>query len=152
MNTGDIVFIRGKNWISKLIRFFDKGEFSHVAVFVSKNEIIEAQYTTEARIVPFTYKDYEVINMNMTTSQMEFVRILSKDIEGTRYDLKQILLLFIKLVFGLGGLGKFNDMKQLACSELAGVFLMETGYGGEELIDMTPNELYRYLKSEVKQG
>jgi hypothetical protein len=150
--TGDIVFVRGKSWISRTIKFFDRGEFSHVAVFISPEEIIEAEYSTTARIVPFEYPDYEIIKVNITFGQQERVKNIAKDLEGTRYDMFQIIRLFLKIVFGIKEVGKFNNLKQLACSELAGVLSMEMGYGGEELINMTPNELYRYLKEEVKQG
>lgn len=146
--TGDIVFIRGRSWISKVIKWLDKGEFSHVAMFVSDNEIIEAEYSTRVRVVPFKYGDYEVIRLNLNGEQKKSVTELSAILEGKRYDFVQIIILLFTLLFGIKGLSKFRDTKEVICSELVGLILDELGIGEGDMVSYTPNELYVYLSEQ----
>jgi hypothetical protein len=52
MNIGDLIFVRSNSLMSKTIKAFD-GEFSHVAVAMSNNRILESEGMTKSRVVPF---------------------------------------------------------------------------------------------------
>jgi hypothetical protein len=152
MKTGDVVFVRGTSLLSKLISWFDRGEFSHVAIVVSnEGEVLEAEYTTKVRKVPFTYKSYKVVNLHLTAEEALIVSSLVPLFEGKRYDFFHALLLWIKMVFGFST-GKFNSPKKLICTELVAYILIQLGKGGEEMLHLTPNELYDYLVKLDKQG
>lgn len=93
MQAGDIVFVRGHTPMSRLIRFFDRGEFSHVAIAVSKTHILEAQYGTRVRIVPFRFnlEDCEIVDLGLTTQQRWKIKDTCLWFVGKRYDYLQAL-------------------------------------------------------------
>lgn len=139
MQAGDIVFVRGKTLMSKLIRFFDKGEFSHVAMAVSPNLIIEAQYGTKVRIVPFrfNYEDCEIVDLGLTEEQRKQIQRNANKYVGKRYDYLQAIGLALKR--------GIDNQNAYICTEIIHEMLGCVGY---ECCpnDMKPNELYRYLK------
>jgi hypothetical protein len=149
MQTGDIVFVREKGLIPSIIRFFDKGKFNHVAIFVSDTEIIEAEYNTRVHITPFQYDDYEIISFNLTDEQKNRVKEFAKKFVGEKYDLIEIVSIWLRICFGITELGKFNSPKQVICSELVAYFLEDLKLTplGVELL--APNELFRFLKYKL---
>lgn len=143
---GDVVFIRGKGPISSIIRLFDRGEFSHVAIFVSDTEIIEAEYSTRVRIVEFDYEDYEIVPMNFTAEEALEIRNVAELLLGRWYDYFYVFVLWLRLAFGKTLGDKYvNDPKKMICSELVAYILIHQGRGSEELLSYTPNELYSAL-------
>jgi hypothetical protein len=148
MKAGDIVFVRGNSPLSYLIKYLDKGEFSHVAIAVSDNEILEAQYFTRSRITPFYFKDYEIIDLGLSYSHRNKVKELSKSLEGKIYDYFQVFLYFIRAVF-YKELKIYHSPNYILCSELADIILTNIGIIPKDkfLGNVTPNELYNYLKT-----
>ena len=148
MKPGDVVFVEPETFIGKIISWFD-GRFAHVAIAVSDSEVLEANYFIDAKIRPLNYKKIEVVSLNLTDEQREKIPLVARSLVGRRYDYLQLLWLFIKQLLGLRGLKNiFNTPSMLICSELVVVVLKEIGYISdyEDLSDITPNELYRYLK------
>lgn len=138
MRAGDIVFVRGKSPIATLIRLFDKGSFSHVAVAVSETHIIEAEWDTKARIAKMEYDDFEIIDLGLTDKQRDIIVHEGIDLVGMWYDYLQI----VGYIF-------FKDMgspKSLICSELAYILLNKVGIDIKDR-HIKPNELYKRLKS-----
>jgi hypothetical protein len=43
MNTGDLIFVSGIDWISRAIRFVTKSKYSHVAIYIGNGKVMEAQ-------------------------------------------------------------------------------------------------------------
>lgn len=147
MQTGDIIFIRGKSFVSKAVKFFDKGEFSHVAIAIAPNEVLEASYTTKVRRTELTYEDYEVTPMNLNAEERALVLQFAEEFEGRRYDFLSILLLLVKWVFGVT-LKRVNTPKRVICSELVAYLLIKLNKADESIVDYTPKELYEYLKDK----
>lgn len=147
MRSGDIVFVRGKSPLSNLIRLFDHGQFSHVAICLSNNAVLEAQYFTKSRIVPFYFKDYEIVQLNLTESQRERVKDLGLNLIGYYYDYGQILSYFLRGVWK-GDLKILNSPNNYICSELIGIILSDIGFVPKDkyMGNITPNELYNYLR------
>lgn len=141
LKVGDIVFVRGSSFVSKVVRYFDKGEFSHVAVAVSDTHIIEAEWDTKSVIKPIEYKKYEVISLNLTDEQKD--RLIKKAIQltGRWYDYPQLL----NYIFGQS---RWGSTKNLICSEIVYILLLEIGIDVGDR-NITPNELYKYLTSDA---
>lgn len=138
MKAGDIVFVRGTSLISKLVRLFDNGEFSHVAIAVSDSEVIETNWNMKSKIVKFHYKDYEIITLNLTEVQRQRVPVIARSLEGKWYDYLQVISYIFK--------SRLNNPRHLICSELVYNILSEVGYVNDDsLLDITPNELYAIL-------
>ncbi|MGE7305896.1 YiiX/YebB-like N1pC/P60 family cysteine hydrolase [Priestia megaterium] len=138
MKAGDIVFVKGDTFISKTVRFFDKGDFSHVAMALSSSHIIEAQYNSRVRIKPLDYENIEVFEMNMNISQRHTLLQNAVNSTGKWYDYLQII------GFILAPNRRVGSPKQFICSELVHALLEGVGIEvGDEFT--TPNQLYRLL-------
>jgi len=135
---GDLVFVRGSSVISDAIRFFDKGEFSHVAVAVSPTHIIEAQYSTRVRIVPMAYRDVEIVQLSI--DPVKEMTLLKTAIQhcGKPYNFKAILSLMLRRKVSMGNSNGF------ICSELVTSILTEIGLWSDSVL-ISPNELYKKI-------
>jgi hypothetical protein len=143
MKAGDILFVRGEGIVSNLVRMFDKGEFSHTAIALSNDHILEAQYYTRSRITKIYFDDYEIVDLGLTDEQRNESLKIAIDLTGEGYDYLQILGYLIK--------EKFNNPNNFICSEIVVKFLFQLG-----LVDdldkykyLKPNELYRKLKGVI---
>lgn len=142
MRAGDVVFVRGNSIVSKAIRFFDKGRFSHVAIAVSDTHVIETNWNMRSKIVEFYYDDYEIVELPLTDEQRVRVIVEAKLLEGIPYDYLQILFLMFA--------SRLNNPRYFICSELVYTILKNVGYLTDtSLRDSTPNEMYGAL---VKGG
>lgn len=125
---GDIIFVRGNTVISKLIRFFDKGKgFTHVAIALDDNHVLDAQYPWGVRIRHFRFSDYEVIRVPIDVDK-------AKEYLLYRYDFKQL----IWYMFRKGKI--WNTPDQFICSEFIAYAMNR-----KDLVNLTPNELYEKL-------
>lgn len=152
METGDIIFVGGNHLIDKAIRFFDHGDYNHVAMFVSDTQIVEAQYNTKVHVVDNFYydgPDYKtaIIPMNLNDEQKAKLEKLKDQYIGEDYDYGDIFLIFLRLEFGIH-LQRFNNPKEQICSELVGHLLVGLGLADDSVVDLAPNELFRYLKKK----
>jgi len=152
MKTGDIVFVRGKSPISRFVKWFDGGPFSHVAIAVSSTHILEAQYYTRSRITPFRFQDYEILDLGLTEEQRDQVQKLSIQLVGKWYDYSQIIGYVISRFFRKSRRNLFNSPNNLICSELIQVILQEIGWNHVDIPkDVTPNQLYLLLEKAIKE-
>lgn len=155
MKAGDIIFVRGKSPLSKCVKFFDNGEFSHIAIAVSDTHIFEANWYTRAEITEFHFEDYEIIDLGLTEEERQLIVSESFKLIGKWYDYFQILWYILKRFFNPKGRNRFNNPNMLICSEA--VYILLNKLGKEEIvgnlnIDATPNELYRYLTVFVERN
>lgn len=141
LKTGDVIFVRGNSLLSKAIRYFDEGEFSHVVIAVSNTHIIEAQRFTEVRIVPIYFDDYEVVPMGLGDKADEIAHWAISEC-GKNYDYLQILSYVMNKFFKTG---VWNNPNDVICSELVIKMMFHFGMINEIESDMTPNELYRFM-------
>lgn len=155
IKAGDIVFVRNDNWLTtKLITFFDRGRFSHVCIATSDTHVIEAQYGTKARIIPFYYgqDEYEVIDLNLSEEEANKVVDVALNMTGKWYDYPQLIGYAIKKIFNLKSKNLFNNPNNWICSELVYNMLVSIGKisPNEEVFDLTPNQLYNFLENMCK--
>ncbi|KEK23929.1 YiiX/YebB-like N1pC/P60 family cysteine hydrolase [Bacillus gaemokensis] len=156
MKQGDVVFLQGKSFISKAVRLFDKGTFSHVAIAMSGTHILEADFDTRVAIVPFDKTQFniiEVIDLGLNKEERSKVVAMGSKMVGKKYDYMQIIWYMISKLLRLKGKNRFNNPNNYICSELVFAVLEEAGVleelcikGGSYGIDMTPNQLYDLLK------
>ena len=157
MNTGNLVFVQGKGIISKIIRFFDEGDYSHVAIAVDYDTVIEADVNTKVvcrEFVPDKYSKITIMDLGLTPDEAMRVVDEAQKLIGKRYDYKQLIWYGLKRLFNLEGRNRFNNPKNIICSELVFIVLSEAGildelgikYDHIVGIDLTPNELYDLVK------
>lgn len=154
MEVGDVVFVRGHTLLAKIIRLFDKGRFSHVCIAYSNDTVLETDFNKKVSINKFNYKDYEIVKLNLTEKQKEKLKIAVKHYLGDSYDYSQILYYVLRGIFGLHDSRWFNTPNEFICSELVYKVLTDIGYMNydEKYKDITPNELYKLLKTGQKGG
>ncbi|HDX9663332.1 TPA: hypothetical protein ROX91_002031 [Bacillus cereus] len=156
MRQGDVVFLQGKSFISKAVRFFDKGTFSHVAIAMSNTHILEADFDTRVAIVPFDKNEFniiEVIDLGLNKDERSRVVTMGSKMVGKKYDYMQIIWYMISKLLRLKGKNRFNNPNSYICSELVFAVLEEAGIldelcikDGSRGVDMTPNQLYDFIK------
>jgi hypothetical protein len=154
IKAGDIIFVKSNGFFSDLIRFFDKGRFSHVCIATSDTHVIEAQYGTKARIIPFYYgqDEYVVVDLNLKKEEAGKIVEVALEMTGKWYDYPQIIGYAIKKIFGLKSKNLFNNPNNWICSELVYHMLVAIGKISheEQLEDLTPNQLYNFLHNLCK--
>lgn len=154
IKAGNIIFVKNNGIFSNIIRYFDKGRFSHVCIATSDSHVIEAQYGTKARIIPFYYgqDEYVVIDLNLSKEETDKVVGIALTMTGKWYDYPQIIGFAIKKIFGLKSKNLFNNPNNWICSELVYHMLVSIGKinSKEQLNDLTPNQLYNFLENLCK--
>ncbi|MCY8228712.1 hypothetical protein MOC30_14075 [Bacillus spizizenii] len=157
MKKGDIIFVQGKGIVSKIIRMFDRGKFSHVAIAMSESQVIEADVDTEVAVRPLSMDKYrlvEIVDLELTFEQREKVIRSALKMIGTKYDYIQLLWYALRKIFRFRGRNRLNNPKYVICSEMVFRVLNESGIledlgideSYEDGIDLTPNELYDLVK------
>jgi len=151
IKAGDIIFVRGTSIISKIIRFFDAGKFSHVCIAISDTHILEAQYFRRVAIKPFYYgrKEIEVIDLGLDEEQKRKTIQVGLSLTGIWYDYLQLFYYVLKKIFRLKGRNFLNNPNNLICSELISQILLAIGFISphEKVQDLTPNQLYNFLNN-----
>lgn len=136
LKRGDIVFIRGRSPISPIIRYFDKGKFTHVGIMLDDGiHILDARLIGGVKPRHFDFTDYEVVRIPGVNIDA------AKRYIGLGYDLLQ----FVWYGFRFGKV--WNNPNKMICSELVAIALRR-----DDLRNMAPNELYEKLNEhEVRQ-
>lgn len=156
---GDIIFLRGKGFISKAIQHFD-GYWSHMAIGISENtHILESQYFSNVNIVKLDmskYEDYEVVDLNLTKEQREQILKLGiQAIDNFGYDYELILWYLLEEVFKFDKRFIVNHPNNLICSELITYLLLQINWINDQkeinqVLNATPNEIYSFLKNKIQ--
>lgn len=134
----DLIMIRGQSLISQTIEQLSNSPYSHSAIVVKNNELIEANGFRKTGYQALHYYkgsgDIYTCDQLSNEDRIQIAKYLQKQI-GTRYDYKLLFWEFIRL--GLGLVLPYKNTQSVICSELArDAFL----YGAE--IDLTPNIKY----------
>jgi len=140
---GDLLFYKGKSsLISKLICKLSNGQYSHVAMFINKYHIIEADKYNLASIKHINYNrsDYDIYRVSdLTNEQIIKMQKYINTILNSKYDWLFIFSRFINKLFKTK---IYNYKYEFNCDELIyNIFL----YVGINLInninDLSPNTL-----------
>jgi len=145
MKLGDLVFFKGKGFVSKVISLLTNSPYTHVAIAVSDTEILEADVFIKSRIRTLNKEDvYCVMRYeNLTEQQLNFIKNECYNSIGISYDYFQVFLWSLRLIFKYKK-GVVNNANKEYCSELvdriyyeAGVVLLPNALEG----DCTPAQL-----------
>lgn len=143
MKKGDLIFVRRNNWLGKLIRYFDKGEFSHVAIMLDPDSltVLDARLFGGVKPRGFDFNDYEIVSVEGDIDK-------AVNLIGLKYDKALFIWHGIKYLASKVGLSikVQNNPKEMICSEYVAYYM-----GRGDLFNKKPNEIYRELV-ETKEG
>lgn len=120
---GDIIFYESNTFIGRVIRKVTKFPFSHAALAISPNDIIEANAFIKSRRVSFAETDYKrvvVMRSKTTLSDAQKIAIIqeSRQLLGRGYDYWAIFVFALKYIFGINTDNYATDATKLWCTEL----------------------------------
>jgi uncharacterized protein YycO len=144
---GDVIFYKPSGLIGWVISKITKSPYSHVAIAVDSDTILESNrfITTRLANIEKGKKVYHVYRLNgVTEIQQRDIVEHSMTTLGTKYDYLQILGLFFRYVFRLNYLS-FNQHNKFICSEnIDYAFLMSNipRRDLQNLLDISPQELF----------
>lgn len=150
MKTGDIVFFRGTSPISRLIRFFTKSEYTHVALAIGDKTIIEADRFVNTRIREIQPSEvYEIYRVeDMTELMRRRIAVIAPMFVGYEYDYLQIFGVALRMIFSRKQ-NFFNRSNKFICSELIDEVFHNSGVPRKNtrpVGDVTPVELFEVYK------
>ena len=151
---GDVLFVKGTGLVSRMIRFVTGGEWSHCAIFLDDNTLLETEWSTKCRIIniedtDYLEKEHKIVRVPLTEDQKDLLQVVTYMSLGKKYDFWLIFKLFIKCLFGFKV--KKNSYETLVCSELVGYVLLSLGvftYDEAHIANTSPSELYNILKDK----
>jgi uncharacterized protein YycO len=136
MELGDIVFFKGQSWISKIIQKLTGSPYTHVALAMSSDSILEADRFVNTRVR--TIENHEIYCVmryknGLTPEQRKIIFEDGMKTIGTKYDYPQVFMWLIRLLFNYKGQGIVNNANRLYCSELVDRLYKKAG------IDLVPD-------------
>lgn len=120
---GDIVLYESGTWIGKMVSRITDYPYSHVALAVSEDEVIEANSFIKSRKVKFADTKYKRVIIlrykdNLSQKQKDIIVRESEELIGKNYDYFGIFILMIKYMLGFEIKYANNNTNSLWCSEL----------------------------------
>ena len=146
IQAADVIFYRPTGFIGRVISYFTSSPYSHVALAIDANTIIEANRFIKTRVVPIEY-DNKITHIyrldNVTQEERDRIVSIALSYEGTDYDYAQIFEMFVRIVFRIKRT-LFNNQQKLTCSEVVDNAFYKAGVKRKDLeflYDITPEEL-----------
>lgn len=148
LQPGDIILFKGKGIVSSLVKFFTKSKYSHAAMVLTDNMIIEANWYKNVNIVEFKYDSntMEIYRLKggLNANQQLILLQSSYDMLNKYYDYAQLLGYVLERFIGKQYNNPLNFDNFIICSELIdksyhklGIDLVEyRSYG-----NVTPDDL-----------
>jgi hypothetical protein len=147
IKSGDIIFYRPTGIIGWAISKITRSEYSHVALAINSDFILEADRFTKARITPLNYVA-EVNNVyrvpELTETQRDRLVDYALSLSDARYDYFQLIGLFLRSVFSIDTT-IFNSVNKYICSEVIDLALLAASASRKDdkhIGDITPQELF----------
>lgn len=155
---GDVIFVKGTGPVSRLIQRVTGGKWSHCAIFLDNNILLETEWTTKCRLISvdetdYLTKEHDIIHVELTEEQLRLLQVVTYMSLGKKYDYWLIVKLFFKSILGWK-IDKYST-ESLVCSELIGYVLLSLGvftYGEAFIANTSPTELYDILSKKVKNS
>lgn len=153
MMLGDIIFIGDDSWISKLIQKYTDCPYSHVAIYIGNDKIIEADYLGVIISDIAKYNHCRLARFSLHVAHADLYKFI--DFVLTQYNRKYdySLLLGYLLVFTFNAckkyLGFFNCSDRWLCSELVAAGMEHVNIKlPKSPQNMTPKDIYDFLKGQ----
>jgi hypothetical protein len=145
VQSGDVVFYKAKGVIGRIICFVTRSPYSHVALAVDSDTILESNRFIATRLANI---DNGVIHHvyrleGVTEEQRKNAVSYAMTTLGTKYDYLQILGLFFRYVLRFNYL-TFNTYNRFICSENIDYSFIQADIPRrdlEHLLDISPQEL-----------
>lgn len=153
MFEGDVLFYKKTDFfISKVIAFLTKSDYTHVAIIINYNEetnivtVVESNRFTKTKISQIFLDDnYVIYTIPNKTKEMQDKILKFADLSlGKKYDYLQVLGLFFSLLFKKGRNEYFNNKNKYICSELIDLAYYQAGVPRKNQLNIgnvTPFEL-----------
>lgn len=138
LEVGDIIFYKSNSFIGKVITKLTDSEYSHVAMYVGDNQIVEADRFIKSRKTELNVVDkrlIKVMRVNGGLDEQRRMLLLASlpHVLGKSYDYVRIGYLFIKLLLNMDTKNIVNDLNTFFCSELVDYLYLLIG------IDLVPH-------------
>lgn len=132
MISGDILFIRGHSYMSRLICRFQRSNFSHVALAMDEEHIIESTTFAKIQVNKLSHDQYKLMRVDLTEEQKKLVVEKALNYVGKRYDYWGVIKWLFRL---LTRPQKYllRSSKRYYCSGLVDRIFQDAG------IDLFPN-------------
>ena len=151
MQTGDIIFVEGSKWnpISWMIKLVSGGKYSHVAICIDNDLLLEAEYTIKCHVInvhktKYLKRNHDIIHVDLTKEQIDELDTAILQFLGKKYDIGLIIKMFLKYVLHIPIHNKNDD--DYVCSELVAELLLYLGaIDNQNAVNMSPVELHEYL-------
>ena len=144
----DILLVRNSGWISDTISEALNSQWTHVALYIGNEQVIDTDLLEEVGIRSiYEFDSYRIVRVKgLRKSQKEKVLKFMYENIGKEYDYAQILGFVLE--YRLGIKNKIHEPNKYTCAKLidlafkeAGIDLLD-GYDG----DITPKEITNSLK------
>lgn len=146
MRPGDVLFYRGTSFISKAIAWVENSPYTHVALYIGDNQLIEANSGIKSRIRDIEpSEDFEVHSFkDITDDQRDRLVKAARHLVGYKYDYAQIVRDFIRIEFHTY-LSFIQTKNAYICSDIIDVPAYIAGIKRHNFCpvgDITPSELF----------
>jgi hypothetical protein len=145
---GDVIFVRSSSLTSWLIRKITHSLYSHCAIVLSDNFLIESDLFRPVKVRKNKYKQFKVVHLNITDKErLDFTSFLL-DQTGRQYDYKRIFGIFLYLIGFTKNRNLWNDFNKDICNEFlvrGFTYLNSDNIPKEVLSAITPSDLANVL-------
>ena len=139
MKRGDIMLVRGKGFVSHMIRRITRSEWSHVAWVLSEQDLLESDYEVFGEkgvqiepVATYANNKKSIIRLSLLEEYVEKAISIASSKIGHRYDASLFLSLFWRWVLSFVFFWKSSTLRNQRhgwiCSELVATPLYESCY------------------------
>lgn len=114
----DLLFVRGRSWVGRLVQTVTRSPYSHVAIVLDELHVAETnwRYPLKIRHIRYRQQDYDVYRYygELTPEQQTVMNVFLREHLNTPYDWRQSLSHGVYL---LTGLPIYDAADRMNCSE-----------------------------------
>ncbi|MHA1329936.1 MAG: YiiX/YebB-like N1pC/P60 family cysteine hydrolase [Candidatus Hodarchaeales archaeon] len=159
LRKGDLICVEGNTLISKLIRFFDRAKYTHVAIYIGDGLVIESDWggvQTNPLLEKYQKLSWDAFRPKCLYKTKDKAIDFALEQEGKGYDYHGLIGALLK---GLFLTNMLDHKNRFWCSELVADAYIEAGYPLTKDLnswDVSPQDLadsYRVkkVKYDIKQ-
>jgi len=145
LQKGDIIQVKGKDWISNAIKILTNSEYAHTAMYMGDETLIESNFEKGVCKVPLTkYNEFDVYrHVAITPIKQKEVCDWAETKIGYKYDFLGIFGIFLSMLKNRKS-NPFDDKDSYWCSELVSDAYINNGIFmcvDSQTWTVTPNDL-----------
>lgn len=120
MEAGDLIFVKGDCFPSRLIRFFLKSDYTHVTIAMDDTHICEVDIFTKMKVMKNPYSEFDLYRLkrNLTEKEKEELTnfLIEKCKSSKGYDWWRLVSIGIKMYFRWNLI--IHEQDRYICSEI----------------------------------